>query len=663
LRFSFYGGKGGVGKTTCAAARAVTEAASGRRVLLISTDPAHSLGDALGVRLTPTPRRIRARLSAVELDASRAFRRWLLQHRRPLGDILEQGTWLDREDVEALLDLSIPGVDELVALLEITRLANPHATDCVVVDTAPTGHALRMLAAPETVGAVAEALDTLHETHRVIREQLARVGGADASDRLIELLAKQSQEIAATLRDRTRTSVHWVTLAEDLSVEETSDALAALDATKICVDEIIINRVVPAGPLCPVCDRRRVLESQALRRISRRVARGRTVRLIPAEILEPRGATALARIGRALTRRGRGVRLRARRTGQPVGSPAMSLAPDATTIGPESIDAFSRARLLFFTGKGGVGKTTTAAATAVRLAQDRSDARVLLLSTDPAHSLADVFDDRVDDTPRRLRGAPHNLFVREVDARRAVRARRAAIEAAVDEIAALAGAGMVAADRVGSGLVDLAPPGIDELFGMLTILAARTTYDVIVVDTAPTGHALRLLEVPETLREWVQVLLRVLLKYRSVARPGALASELVELSRSIRELLAWLRDPAQTHFVVVTRAAEVPLAETKRLVRRLRRMSLAVSAVIVNARTLAPGSCPRCRAMAAAERRCEATLPISRRSRSQRCVIIETPLAAPPPRGARRLESWGGKWLMAEWLVAERRGQAQNSAI
>ena len=164
-------------------------AAGGDRVLIVSTDPAHSLGDALGVPLSSAPRRINRSLDAVELDAPRAFARWLKDHRRPLGEILEHGTWLDREDVDALLDLSIPGVDELMGILEIDRLASrkrPLRRDLIVVDTAPTGHTLRLLAAPETVAAVADVLGELQQEHRLIREQLARVGrpgGGRSADR------------------------------------------------------------------------------------------------------------------------------------------------------------------------------------------------------------------------------------------------------------------------------------------------------------------------------------------------------------------------------------------------------------------------------------------------------------------------------------------------
>src|ERR687887_867258 len=153
-RFIFYGGKGGVGKTTCAAARAVAEASAGQQVLVVSTDPAHSLGDALATRLRARPKRIRAKryaFDAIELDAPRAFAAWIEANRVALGDVVEHGTWLDREDVDALLDLSIPGVDELVGLIEIDRWSRARAYDRVVVDTAPTGHTLRLLGAPAVV--------------------------------------------------------------------------------------------------------------------------------------------------------------------------------------------------------------------------------------------------------------------------------------------------------------------------------------------------------------------------------------------------------------------------------------------------------------------------------------------------------------------------------
>jgi anion-transporting ArsA/GET3 family ATPase len=143
----------------------------------------------------------------------------------------------------------------------------------------------------------------------------------------------------------------------------------------------------------------------------------------------------------------------------------------------------------------------------------------------------------------------------------------------------------------------------------------------------------------------VQVLLRVLLKYRSLVRPGQLAAELVDLSKSIRQLRALLRDASYTRFIVVTRAAAVPQFETERLLNRLRRLKLSAPAVVVNAMTLAPGRCRRCRATATAERRTLAMLRRRSALRSQRCAIIQTPLSAPPPRGVKALERWALHWI------------------
>ena len=710
----FFAGKGGVGKTTCASAFALAALRRDEppaRVLLVSTDPAHSLGDALGVRLSSVPREVARRLDAVELDAPKAFTRWLAEHHRPLGDVIEHGTWLDREDVDALLDLSVPGIDELVGILEIARFAQRrgrgegrgrregtgrgrrrrarrHAAglyDLIVVDTAPTGHTLRLLAAPETVAAVAEALDALQEQHRVIRDQLARVGRPEASDRLIALLADQARDSAGLLHDPRTTAFHWVTLPERLALAESADGIAALEAGGMRVAEVVVNRVLPDGGPCPLCDRRRAEQRRVIAAIRRQLGKGRTVSRIAAAVREPRGLKALASLDAspersakafapersakafALRSTAKAFALRsaakafARRSIEDVAR--RSAAEDAarrSTAAPRPHDvarrlqpsvsdrdrfaaAISGASLLFFGGKGGVGKTTVAAATALRLAKADARRRVLLLSTDPAHSLGDVFHQPVGDTAQRIARGPKNLVVRELDAAHALAVRRTRFEAALEEIASAFGAGAATASGGGaSELISLAPPGIDELFGVLSVVDAREHFDVIVVDTAPTGHALRLLEMPAAAREWMQLLLRVLLKYKSLVRPGQLAAELVDLSKSIRELQELMRDPARTRFVVVTRAAEVPRVETVRLIARLRRLGLSTPALVVNAVTVAPGRCAWCRAIARAERRELAAL---RRLCGRRCAMIQTPLIAPPPQGVEPLNAWSARWL------------------
>ena len=604
------------------------------------------------MKLSSTPRQVRRGLDAVELDAPRAFARWLQGHRRALGDILEHGTWLDSADVDALLDLSFPGVDELVGLMEIARLASARPYDAIVVDTAPTGHTLRLLAAPETVGVVAGVLDALQAEHRLIRDRLARVArGPEAADRLIALLASQAGDTAERLRDRRQTSFHWVTLPEMLSLDESLDAMAALEHAGIRVDEIVVNRALPPARSCPLCDRRRTEEHRVLAVIRRRLGRRRKVRVIPAEVKEPRGVAALRRVGRHLAY-GKGLRTEEPSALRPSPDYSASVlsAPRATAdTAPESLPAVRGASLIFFGGKGGVGKTTVAAAIALRVARAAPGRRVLLLSTDPAHSLADVLGAPVSDVPAAVPNGPQNLLVRELDAPRALAARRGDLEMALNEIASAFGTGEPgsSAERAAE-LMNLAPPGIDELFGIISVVDARTDYDVIVVDMAPTGHALRLLEMPDAARGWTQALLRVLLKYKELVRPGQLAGELLVLAKSVRELQAMLRDRAHTRFVAVTRAAEVPRFETERLLQRLRRLRLSAPALVVNALTRAPGACVRCRAVATAERRSLAalrrTLRRSRR-RSGECVIIQTPLSAPPPIGVSALETWAGSWI------------------
>jgi arsenite-transporting ATPase len=317
-------------------------------------------------------------------------------------------------------------------------------------------------------------------------------------------------------------------------------------------------------------------------------------------------------------------------------------------------EAFRDATFLFFGGKGGAGKTTVAAALALRLARTDPSRRVLLISTDPAHSLSDAFAAAIGDRPTTIAGAPRNVQVRELDADRAYATRRAAIQEAIGDVAvALGTSGLGSNTARLSELLDLAPPGVDELFGVLSVFEARDDYDTIVIDTAPTGHTLRLLAMPELVREWVQALLRVLLKYRALVRPGQLAAELVSVSRTVGELRRVLQKPDLTRFIVVTRPAELPLDETVRLLRELRRLRIAVPAVVANALTLAPGRCARCRATTSAERshlaRLRRTLsrPVLSERRSRRVegpAIIQTPLLAPPPRGVRALEAWARAW-------------------
>ena len=142
----FVVGKGGVGKTTTAGALALAFAAEGRTTHLLSTDPAHSLGDLFGLTLPPgrpVPSPCNEKLVLEELDGEGYARRWSERARRPLLEIFDQGSFLDAGDVAGFLDLTLPGIDEVAGVLRLSELVE--GPERVVVDTAPTGHTLLLL--------------------------------------------------------------------------------------------------------------------------------------------------------------------------------------------------------------------------------------------------------------------------------------------------------------------------------------------------------------------------------------------------------------------------------------------------------------------------------------------------------------------------------------
>ncbi len=668
-----------MGKTTCAAAAAVAGVESGRRVLLVSTDPAHSLRDVFDVgeheapfrgrasraRPTPVPTR-RGELHAVELDADRALDRWIARRRRPLGAILSRGTYLDEDDIDRFLRLSLPGVDELMGLVELTRLAGEAPWDEIVVDTAPTGHTLRLLEIPATLARMAAVLDDMQAKHRFLAESLSGAHRRDAADALIEEIAADGRALQALLRDPARCTFAWVLLPETLALQETRDAVGRLAETGIAVAEIVVNRITPpAGGPCALCEGRRRAEGAVIA-ATRAAFPCSRLRLVPAFSDEPRGLDALLAVGRLAGwgapggRRAPRAALRAIKPGRsrPDGrrwrgraAPSARPAPATRPGGRDTERWLERLappglRLLLFAGKGGVGKTSCAAAVALALARRSPAIDIILLSTDPAPSLGDVLAVPVDDAARPLAGVPR-LAVREVDADRAFAARRLRYRNAVDELfAALRGDSRfdLAFDRtIVQDLIDLAPPGLDELLGILTVIEESARYDVVVLDTAPTGHALRLLQMPEAALQWVHALMSILLKYRKVIGLGELGLDLVAVSRDLRRLRALLTDPAATRLVAVTRAAELPRRETRRLLAGVRRLGIPVGAVLVNA--LTPPGCARCRRAATAEARALAAQRREGRSpRRPRCDIIAAPAVAPPPRGREALARWRARW-------------------
>ena len=621
-----------MGKTTCAAALAILEARRAR-VLIASLDPAHSLADALRRPLGPVPKRIplpNGRLSAVEIDASRALDRWLAERRAALERLAVEGTWLDRDDVRRLLALSLPGIDEIAALLEIARLAADSRFDLVVVDTAPTGHTLRLLGLPSTLGDIAAVFEQMRDKSRVMQAALTGAWRPGAEDTLVRELAQTASDLGALLRDRARTEMSWVTVPEPMAVAETRDALEALGSRRITVDTLIVNRLTPAPPVrCRYCDARRAAEAMALEGLPP----AGCLRHVAARDIEPRGVRTLAGIAADLRRQARALDSRRRRPRWSASLPGDAVR--AADLLPAPL------RLVLLGGKGGVGKTTCAAAIALDAAERRAQSRVLLISTDPAHSLGDVLGMAVTDAATPVPGGPANLDVRELDPARILERIRNSYAEAVDRMFDRMSAGShfdAAHDRsVMQGLIELAPPGLDELAAVLeitdTLDAHPGRWDLVIMDTAPTGHALRLLEMPALMHEWVRTLMSILLKYQGVGGVGAFGELLLRLSKGIGRLRTLLTDPAQAAFIVVTRAASLPRLESERLLARLRVLGISTPVLVINA--VGRGDCHRCLRVARAER--------AEVSRIERLSAPRVALAGgllPPPVGVTGLRRW-----------------------
>ena len=645
VHYRFFGGKGGVGKTTCAAAYAVARARAGTRTLLISTDPAPSAGDALRLPLTARPRKVpgtRGRLDALEIEASTALDRWLGERRPLLETILLRGTWLDQSDVSSLLRLSIPGIDEVAALIEIGRHGRSGRYELLVADTAPTGHTLRMLAMPGLLRTLAAVLDRLQRKHRAMVEALRGSWSPDESDELIGALEDEGRDLFALLRDRRSTAMQWVTLPEPMARAETTDALTALAALGVHVETLVINRLTPPPDRpCGWCAARRGFERSVVDALQKDVVDGIRLAAVAARPVEPRGATALAAIAQEMA-----APLRLPRRGRR--STAIAAAPSLRSTAPVRLGPQAWA-LLMFGGKGGVGKTTCAAAAALELATRNPRRSVLLLSADPAHSLGDALGVALGDEPRQIPAAPPNLTARELDPATRWTSLKRRYARAIDELfERIAGGSAIDAsgDRQAmQDLLEFAPPGLDELIAIVEVSdalqAEAAAGSSVVLDTAPTGHALRLLEMPALVHEWVKAVMRILLKYQPVVGVGDVGAVLLGISQGLGRLRTLLADRSRTAFVVVTRPAELPVAETTRLLRRLHALDIHVPAVLVNA--VGAGTCRTCAATWRSQERIIARVRRSVRTPRSRALIVARAVV-PPPHGPRSLLAWRTTW-------------------
>jgi arsenite-transporting ATPase len=249
MRVLLFTGKGGVGKTTVAAATALRCARAGAKTLVLSTDAAHSLGDAFGVRLGSDPVEIEGGLYGQQLDSQRAFETSWREIQHYLREVLEQGG-VDPIEAEELTVL--PGAEEVLALLELRAQAASDRWDAVVVDCAPTAETLRLLALPEALGWYMDRVFPVERrVVRTFRPVLSHLAGVPMPpDRVFAAVERLHAELRAVrdlLVDPATTSVRLVLTPESVVLAEARRTLTALSLHGYRVDAAVVNRIVPAG--------------------------------------------------------------------------------------------------------------------------------------------------------------------------------------------------------------------------------------------------------------------------------------------------------------------------------------------------------------------------------------------------------------------------------
>jgi arsenite-transporting ATPase len=290
VRILLFTGKGGVGKTTLAAATGAALAGRGRKTLVASTDPAHSLGDAFGHTLGAEPSEVDALLSAVQIDSRTLVDTTWHRLRAELRTTLS-GVGLDTLDAEELTVL--PGVDELLALSEVRRLAEHGPWDTIVVDCGPTAETLRLLALPEAVSGY-----------------LTRVfGRRDRVTDSVRRLGTHLEGLRALLTEPSVTTVRLVLTPERVVVAEARRTLSSLALRGIAVDGLIANRLMPApgfwrGGAATWLRTRRAQQDAVLAELAAAGFGPSTLSRVEHRAVEPVGLPALLEIAAELYRDG-----------------------------------------------------------------------------------------------------------------------------------------------------------------------------------------------------------------------------------------------------------------------------------------------------------------------------------------------------------------------
>jgi len=310
LKLILFGGKGGVGKTTCASSTALYLAAE-FKTLLISTDPAHSVSDSLEQEIggddaadTNTCGSYGAgegiiskvkgveNLSALEINSEKALDDFKVRYGDQIRTILGTSSSLDEEDIDSFFGLSVPGLDELMGLKTVLDVIDEGNFEKYVVDTAPTGHTLRLLTMPDMLDEWIKVMAKLRWKYRYMVERFSGKYISDEGDDFLLEMKKTVQRLKELLKDTNRCQFIIVTIPEQMAIVEADRMLTHLEGCGMEVKQLVVNNVMEPGCSQFFCAERRAGQEKYLANISARFG-GRKIVVTYQQASEVKGITAL----------------------------------------------------------------------------------------------------------------------------------------------------------------------------------------------------------------------------------------------------------------------------------------------------------------------------------------------------------------------------------
>jgi len=576
----FFAGKGGAGKSTLAAAHAhnLLESAGKEKILLLSLEEPGGLADLLKKKLGPKPAKLAAGkgaggLFAAEIDSAALAADFSRALKPALLASVTRGTLLSDDELKKVLEASLANLGEVALMFYLLELSEGRDFDHVVVDGLSTTHTLRQL----DHAANLRRLIGLVRGERPTRGNKKEVRPPTPVDEF----AAKAEAVTAMLKDPRRFGLFVVTIAEPVADAQTRLLVKGLQDRGVSLVEIVANQIEDGKASREVANRRG-LQAPHVRRYQQLHPK---VDLIGRRIVGPRGQDEVKKLGKDWAS---GKETKALAFGPAEAPPALVRAP---SMPPIAAPPLPPTRFIFFVGSGGVGKSSCAAAAAVTLTE--KEGPVLLISTDPSHSLSEVLQSRLTDTETQVKGTK-GLYAREIDfAAWFGNLRKKFKELAEPMFGPEAKGEAFALDKeLLRNLFDAAPAGMDELAALwsLTDALVQERFKRIVIDPAPSSNSLRLLELPAVAKGWLAALHVIATKHKAKGA-GPLLAWIEHLQKHIARFEQAILNPNECRFVVVTRGEELGVPAAERLVESLRGKKLPVERVLVN-RVLPKTTCP-----------------------------------------------------------------------